>query len=280
MPISLVNGVRLYYEQHGQSGEPLVLVHGSWGDHHNWDPVVPELARTFRVITYDRRGHSQSERPPAQGSIRDDAADLAALIEQLGVAPANVVGNSGGAAITLWLASQRPELFRTMVVHEPPLFGLLADLPEARGGLQEVQRRIGAVVELLAAGQDAAGAELFVETIAFGPGYWTQITEEMRQTFIRNAPTFLDETRDPEFNILDLQAIARFDRPALISHGTTSAPFFPLVVQRVARVLPNVRQLTLDGVGHVPHLTHPADYVAVVRGFVAENTRTVLLSES
>ena len=47
--------------------------------------VVPRLAESFRVITYDRRGHSQSERPSAQGSIREDVADLAALIEQLGL---------------------------------------------------------------------------------------------------------------------------------------------------------------------------------------------------
>jgi pimeloyl-ACP methyl ester carboxylesterase len=59
----------LYYERAGERGAPLVLVHGSWGDHHNWESVVPSLAQSFRVLTYDRRGHSQSERPPGQGSI-------------------------------------------------------------------------------------------------------------------------------------------------------------------------------------------------------------------
>jgi pimeloyl-ACP methyl ester carboxylesterase len=62
MPIDTINGVRIFWEQTGERGAPLVLVHGSWGDHHNWDAVVPALARTFRVFTYDRRGHSQSER--------------------------------------------------------------------------------------------------------------------------------------------------------------------------------------------------------------------------
>ena len=58
----LVNGVRIAYQDVG-SGEPLVLVHGSWGSRHNWDPVVPGLAERHRVISYDRRGHSESERP-------------------------------------------------------------------------------------------------------------------------------------------------------------------------------------------------------------------------
>jgi pimeloyl-ACP methyl ester carboxylesterase len=39
-----INGVQLYWELTGNSGEPLVLVHGSWVDHHNWDRVVPSLA--------------------------------------------------------------------------------------------------------------------------------------------------------------------------------------------------------------------------------------------
>ena len=61
------NGVRLYYEIHG-GGEPLVLVHGSWVDATRWRFVVPGLAESFRVLVYDRRGHSRSERPDAPGT--------------------------------------------------------------------------------------------------------------------------------------------------------------------------------------------------------------------
>ncbi len=58
MPIDKINGVKLYWELTGSGGDPLVLVHGSWGDHHNWDLVTEGLSKTFRVLTYDRRGHS------------------------------------------------------------------------------------------------------------------------------------------------------------------------------------------------------------------------------
>jgi pimeloyl-ACP methyl ester carboxylesterase len=78
--------VELYYELSG-SGEPLVLVHGSWGDHHNWDPVVGSLSQSFQVLTFDRRGHSASERPAGQGSVFEDADDLAGLLEELGLTP-------------------------------------------------------------------------------------------------------------------------------------------------------------------------------------------------
>src|SRR5688500_210228 len=110
MPKTAINGLDLYWELTGQSGEPIVLVHGSWGDHQGWQPVVPALSQSFRVLTYDRRGHSQSARPAGQSSVHDDVADLAALIEQLGLGPAHIVGNSFGGVIVLHLAAARPDL--------------------------------------------------------------------------------------------------------------------------------------------------------------------------
>ena len=80
-----VNGVNLFYEISGE-GHPLVLVHGSWANGSiTWQPVVQGLAESFQVVTYDRRGHSQSDHPPGQGSRRQDEDDLAALIETLGL---------------------------------------------------------------------------------------------------------------------------------------------------------------------------------------------------
>jgi pimeloyl-ACP methyl ester carboxylesterase len=68
MATAQVNGVRLFYEHQGPGAVPIVLVHGSWDSHHDWDLVVPRLTEAFRALTYDRRGHSQSERPTGQGS--------------------------------------------------------------------------------------------------------------------------------------------------------------------------------------------------------------------
>jgi len=100
VPEQRVNGAKLFYELNG-SGDPLVLVHGSWVDHKDWQLVVPHLARSFRVLTYDRRGHSLSERPLGQGSRREDEEDLAALMEALDLAPAHVAANSFGGSIAV-----------------------------------------------------------------------------------------------------------------------------------------------------------------------------------
>lgn len=266
MPAATINGINLYFEEAG-SGDPLVLVHGSWGDHHNWDAVAPALAKHYRVVTYDRRGHSRSERPAGQGTIAEDAADLAALIEYLGIAPAHIAGNSGGAIVTLRLAAERPDLFRSMNVHEPPLFGILAGKPEMAPLLDEVGRRIGAVVEHLERGDNEAGARQFVETIAFGPGAWDELSPEMRKTFTFNAPTFLDETREPGGLTFDVATLRQFPHRAFVSRGTTSAPFFPLVVEEVAQALPHAERFVFNGAGHVPHLSHPDVYVQTLTRF-------------
>jgi pimeloyl-ACP methyl ester carboxylesterase len=229
--------------------------------------VVSALAESFRVLTYDRRGHSASERQAGQGSVFEDADDLVGLIDELGLAPAHVAGNSGGAAIVLRAGIRRPEVFRTLIAHEPPLFPLLVGT-QLEPALAEVQRRIDAVVQLLEGGDYEAGARLFVDTISFGPGAWDgRLTPQMREVFINNAVTWLDEVRDPDFLQMDLDALEGFDRPALLTSGSESAPFFGPVVDIVAESLPRSERVTIDGGDHVPHISVSERYVELVRTF-------------
>ena len=66
MPSNVIDGTTLHWELIGHGGDPIVLVHDSWADHHSADRMLPELAQSFRVLAYDRRGHSQSEPPGGQ----------------------------------------------------------------------------------------------------------------------------------------------------------------------------------------------------------------------
>jgi pimeloyl-ACP methyl ester carboxylesterase len=273
MPFQNINNVSLYYEIAG-SGEPLMMVHGSWGDHHNWAPVVPLLSHAFRVVTFDRRGHSQSATTPGQGSFAEDADDLGALIEQLDLGPAHVVGNSGGAAIALRLAAKRPHLLRSLVVHEPPLLDLLKGRSEFERMLLAFDAHVAAVVELLEAGETRAAAERFVETVAFGPGAWATLPEPVRDTFIRNAPTFLDECNDPEGLTIDLKSLRAFDKPALVTRGTEGPPFFKPVTELVAQALPLSMCHIFEGAGHVPHLSQPGTYAETVGQFCRQTSTT------
>jgi pimeloyl-ACP methyl ester carboxylesterase len=271
MATAEVNGVRLFYELDGLGDVPLVLVHGSWNSHDDWDLLVPRLADSFRVLAYDRRGHSKSERPAGQGSVRDDVADLAALIERLALGPVWVIGNSFGASIALRLAGERPDVLRGVIGHEPPLFSLLGGDAALTPLLEDVQRKVGRVVARIAAGDHAGAAEEFVETVALGPGTWARLPPALQRTLIENAPTFLDEASDPEQLRFDLAWLGGFDRPALLTLGDQSPPAFAPVVAKLADALPHVTVLTLRGAGHIPHATDPDAYAQAIIAFTREH---------
>ena len=241
------NDTELFYKLSSKEGIPLVFVHGSWVSHESWDLVVPDFAKSFRVLTYDRRGHSRSSHPNKQGSVREDVADLAALIEELNLAPAWVAGNSFGASIAIRLAGERPELFRGLIAHEPPLFSLLGGDPDLAQSLTETEKRVEAVVKKIESGDHAGAAEQFVETVALGPGTWSQMPPDMQQTAIQNAPTFLDESNDPEQFSFDPHWVTGFLPPSLLTTGNQSPPIFAPVIKKLADFMPNAKNATFRG---------------------------------
>jgi pimeloyl-ACP methyl ester carboxylesterase len=192
-------------------------------------------------------------------------ADLAAFITTNRLAPAHVAGNSFGAAITLKLAASQPNLFASATAHEPPLIGLLEDHP----ALPVVRERIGAVLKTLRSGDLETGAREFVENVALGPGMWGRLPPEMRQTFVFNAPTWLDEMNESSAFTLDLAGLTTFTQPALITQGDQGPPFFEAILDKIVEMLPHAQRHTFRGAGHVPHLTHPDDFVPVVASFVS-----------
>jgi pimeloyl-ACP methyl ester carboxylesterase len=262
LPEAAANGVRLYYELHG-SGDPLVLVHGSWVDAADWRPVVEPLARSFRVLVYDRRGHSRSERPASQGSVDEDGDDLAALLETLELGSAHVVTNSFGGNVALRLAARRPELFRSLCCHEPPLFALLGDDPDGQAILKRTGHSLQSIAGLIAAGDHEAAGRQFVEEVVLEPGAWDGLPRELRDVIVQNAPTFLDELQDPGQGQIDEAALARLEVPVHLTIGEGAPPFFATVAERLATLIPGATIETVAG-GHAPQNEAPERYAEVI----------------
>jgi pimeloyl-ACP methyl ester carboxylesterase len=115
MSLADVNGLSLYYEEHG-SGEPLVLLHGGFGATELMAPIVPALAAGRRVIAVDLQGHGRTadiDRPLRPELMADD---VAALIEHLGLQQADVMGYSLGGLVALRTAIQHPGRVRNLVL--------------------------------------------------------------------------------------------------------------------------------------------------------------------
>jgi pimeloyl-ACP methyl ester carboxylesterase len=121
-----VNGITLYYEEHG-SGQPLVLLHGGYGTGEMFGAIMPSLASGRRVITVDLQGHGRTadvDRPLRFQTMGDD---IAALIRHLGLGQgasrvqADVMGYSLGAGAALRTAIQHPDLVRRLVIVSHPV---------------------------------------------------------------------------------------------------------------------------------------------------------------
>jgi pimeloyl-ACP methyl ester carboxylesterase len=95
------------------------------------------------------------------------------------------------------------------------------------------------------------------------------LTPQAQETFVTNAPTWLDEMRDPDFLTLDLATLKNFDRPTLVTKGDASPPMFSPIADRVTDAISTASRHTFTGAGHVPHVTHPDDYVQRVSSFIA-----------
>lgn len=266
--ITQSDGTKLHCQFTG-AGDPLVLVHGSWGESSTWDLVKSGLAETFRVLTYDRRGHGQSGGSPAEGTVHDDVSDLVALIEQLELGPAHVCGSSYGTNIALRLAIERPDLVRRVAGHEPPLLDLLAGRVEHADIYGQTTASLEAVRQHLESGDTARGAELFVDEVAIGPGTWKLLPAEERANFELHGPTFLGELRDPDKSAIDLGALAAIPTPLVLTDGDASAPMFGPIIAVLAASLPDAHWHTFAGAGHVPHVTHPGDYITTMTDLLA-----------
>jgi pimeloyl-ACP methyl ester carboxylesterase len=112
------DGVRLAGVDFGGDGPAVLLLHGLGGDVEEWRPTAEGLTDRARVVAFDGRGHGDSERNPPDVSPQAHVADAAYVIEQRGLAPATVIGQSYGGLTAFLLAAVRPELVAALVVAE------------------------------------------------------------------------------------------------------------------------------------------------------------------
>lgn len=132
MPYADLNGLSLYYAEHG-AGDPLILLHGGFGSGEMFAPILPDLAKDRRVITVDLQANGRTadvDRPLRWETMADD---IAALINHLELKKPNVLGYSLGGGVALRLAIQHPDLIRRLVLLATPA-ARDGWFPEVRGG--------------------------------------------------------------------------------------------------------------------------------------------------
>jgi pimeloyl-ACP methyl ester carboxylesterase len=254
---------KLYHELRG-GGPALLLVTGGTGGADEWGPVAPTLAEELTVVTYDRRGMSRSPRPDGwtATSMPEQADDAAALLRALELAPAVVVGHSGGASIACSLVERHPELVRHAVLYEAPLLAVMPDGEAVVAGLQATVDRA------MAEGGPRRAMEAFMRLNA-----GDQVVDEL---FASLPPAQVDMVlgNGEVFFPIELPAFAAFvpDRermrasgvPLTVAVGADNRDTWFGAASAWLAGGTGAKLVELPG-GHVGFLTHPEPFVELVR---------------
>jgi pimeloyl-ACP methyl ester carboxylesterase len=254
-----VEGAELYYEERG-SGPPLLLIHGTGAYADLWTPVLDGLARSYRVIAYDRRGFGRSSSVPPR-KLSQHARDAAALLVARDAVPATVVGWSGGGAIALDLASSSPESVSNLVLAEPavhmvthPTSSVL--LMQTRSWIRRYLRRdVGAAAQTMYrwASGSVAGGNTF-DTL---PQAW-------QDQMGRNAPSTVREMDQLLWPSPSKAAIRSIACPVTVIEGELSDPAFKKADAFIKRLLPQARSVRLIGAAHFLQIDQPVLWINAI----------------
>ena len=248
MALAHVNGIDIYYEEHGD-GDPILCIHGTSSSALVWEDAARDLAGHGRCIVYDRRGSFRSERPePYETFVGEHADDAAALLDSLSAAPAIVIGRSYGGEVALDLARRYPEKVKAIALLEPASLSLTS---EGRAWLEPVVDKVLTV----GATDTSSVAEAFLQEVV-DDETWAAFPQQIKDMFRGNGPAILAELRGGPLE-LTVEEMGAIDQPTLMVSAKDSPEAFRSVDRIMSDALPNCDSVLIDG-NHLISPSHPA----------------------
>ncbi len=261
MPTVTVNGLELHYREAG-SGTPVLLVHGFTGNSRNWALCVPVLRQRYRVVSPDLPGHGLSARPddPAVYTLEAMAADVAALMDTLGLERCHLVGHSMGGMVAQLVALAHPGRLRSLV-----LVDTSAEPPEGlrtreRARLVELAREQG--MEAVWEAQLAMNPQ--ADQLRAQPEFLQTWREQFLMTS-REAYIYCAQAMAQRRPLLD--DLERLSLPTLIVCGENDGPFVG-PSQRMHQRIRGSQLVFIPRCGHTPQVERPEEFNRVLLDFL------------
>lgn len=250
------------------AGEPVVFIQTALTADELRPVATDPALDSYRKIVYHRRGYAGSSPVDGPGSIQRDAADCAALLTELDIDRAHVVGLSYSGAIALQFASDLPERVHSLTLIEPPP----VHVPSADEFRAANDRLIASRREQ---GPQAALDEFL--TIVIGrdwqqaaeealPGSPTQMRHDVATFFDTDLPALLAWRFGPD------EAV-RVECPVLYIGGSESGPWFAEVHELILGWIPHAEAVIIDGADHSLALTHARHLADVLHAFLDASRR-------
>jgi 3-oxoadipate enol-lactonase len=258
--------MNLYAEVAGE-GSNVVLVHAGICDSRMWDPQWYAFPATHRTVRYDLRGFGRSPLPPQPYS---HGRDLIALLEQLGIQQAILVGASLGGRVALEVAVAHPEVADALILADAALPGF-AWSDELRASWAEED----AAVER---GDLDAAVEVNLRTWVDGPrrppttvdsAVREHVRQMQRRAFELQLPVWEDAE---ELLVSDLERrLAEVRAPTLVVVGEEDVADFQQIAAQLAREIPSAQLAVIPNAAHLPSLERPAAFNELVLRFLAQD---------
>jgi pimeloyl-ACP methyl ester carboxylesterase len=255
--VTSVDGTKIAFWRDG-AGPPMLLVHGGICDHYAWYFVVPLLAQSFTVYTFDRRGRGGSG-DSLPYSVEHEVEDVLAMLDSIGE-PAHLVGHSAGGILALKAATRADNLLSLMLYEPayvidgarerpaPEVLVAIRSLLDA-GDYDEVIR--------IAMRESVGMSEEEIAALEAGPG-WEHLCG------VAEAVPHDWMLWEEQLNAENVRAVRA---AVLMITGSDSPVWLRAGAEAVLAALPNVRRALLPGQGHSAMITAPELFAKTVTDF-------------
>ena len=266
-----VNGVGLAYRMEG-TGFPVVFVHGEGYSHELWTRQIEAFEKKYLFLSYDRRGHGQSEDPISGYSPIAHAEDLNALIKHFGMREAHFVVNSRGGAVIMQLLRMYPEKVRSITFADATI--ALAKISDAFAPAVAALKGPAPSLEKTLEGREGAKKSSFTKV--------AQSRDDTRMILERMIDQYSPHNgMNPQradwgpmdfgpYNRRDFPDMSRIHQPILLIVGELTDVFFIEGAEKAHRLWPNTRHHMISGTDHLLMLEAPEKFNRLVLDFLTE----------
>jgi pimeloyl-ACP methyl ester carboxylesterase len=251
MPMLDRDGVKIHYEVAGD-GPALILTHGYSSTAEMWAGQIEPLSRHFKVITWDMRGHGDSDYPEDQSAYSEEAtvADMAALLDAVGAKDAIVGGLSLGGYMSLAFNATHPERTRALLIID------------TGPGYKNDQARDGWNANAIKRAERFE-AEGLPDPARLGP--------EVRLAHHRDATGLARAARGmlTQRNARVIESLPTVAVPAVVIVGADDTPFLAASDYMAAKI-PGAKKVVIEAAGHSANIDQPAAFNRALLGFLEE----------